>query len=155
MKRQTSLEAFKKIRDNGLLKGLRFKVYSILFASGPMTASEVAKLIPDHRINSINPRFAELARLKVITITGERICEVTKMTALEWDVTDSLPVKDDKTAKPKSKIEMLRKHNEEMKKEIARLETIVQNQQRKLNKWGRPTKAEQAERRDTSLQLPI
>lgn len=151
--RQTSVEALKQIRDSKLLKGLEMKVYEVLFIFGPCTAAEVAKRIEGHQIDSIRPRFASLQKRKVVAAVGERTCNVTKQKALVWDVTPGLPVELVSTplaGKSRNKLAVARREIASLKKEVTRLEKIVQNQQQQLRAWGRPTEAKRQARKDTA-----
>lgn len=96
--RKTSREAFDAIQRGGLLTKLKLRVYAQLFAFGPLTAGECAKVLIQAtngrtQIDSIRPRFAQLKALGVIEEVGERICNVTGHKAILWDVTGNLPVK--------------------------------------------------------------
>jgi hypothetical protein len=47
------------------------------------------------------PRFAELERVGVIAVVGEKDCSVTGRNVLLWDVTEKLPIKLEKEKKIK------------------------------------------------------
>ena len=93
--RDTSIEAYNKIKADGLLSRLRFDVYDIIFHHGPMTQGECWRDYFNHarQRHSVAPRFAELKRHRVIREVGNRPCGVTGMTAILWDVTSNLPEK--------------------------------------------------------------
>jgi hypothetical protein len=101
MIRQTSIDAYRKIEAEGLLSKLRFTVYDCVFHFGPMTAQECAKKINPLHQKSITPRFSELESMGVLREVGERKCNVTGMTVIEWDVTKNLPEKPKKITKIK------------------------------------------------------
>lgn len=109
MARQTSVDAYKEIRDNGLLSERRWQVYDVLFHYGPLTGNEALKiLVACYKIfagnaPSIISRLGELRAMGVVMETKQRACTVTGMTVIEWDVTDKLPVKFDKPVKEKCK----------------------------------------------------
>jgi hypothetical protein len=109
MIRQTSIEAYNLIRDNGLLSKRRWEVYDILFHHGPMTANETfAKLYrnnlgPFNAASNSAARFSELRNCGVVYEVRERQCTITGMKAIEWDVTDRLPVKFEKPTRVKCK----------------------------------------------------
>jgi hypothetical protein len=91
--RQTSIDTYYQIRDEGLLSRMRFRVYGHLFHNGPMTSREL-----DHSMaaegetrTSYHKRLSELERLKVVQTLGTRKCKITGRTSLLWDVTDQLP----------------------------------------------------------------
>lgn len=102
MTRQTSIEAYTTIRDSGLLSQRRWEIYDIVFRFGPMTANEAfAKLYkdnlgPHNAASNSAARFSELRDRGVIYEVQTRICKITGMTVIEWDVTDRLPLKLDK-----------------------------------------------------------
>lgn len=111
--RQTSIEAYKMIKENGLLKRLRFEIYEALFQNGPATANEIwSKYFPERLQHSITPRFSELLNMGVIKIAGERPCEYTGNKSIIWDLSDNLPI-----SLPKK---------ETAKQKIARLEAEIQ-----------------------------
>lgn len=99
MVRQTSVEAYNEIKDNGLLSQRRWEVYEVLFFHGPMTANEVFNYLTRtrssnvFRAHSTNSRFSELREMGVIKETKERICKVTGRNVIEWDVTENIPKK--------------------------------------------------------------
>ena len=141
--RPTSIAAYNAIRQNGLLHGLQFLVYCKLAEYGPMTASAVAEMIPGHRINSINPRFAELQRKGVVQAAGETLCPVTGRQTVAWEITDQLPTETERHTPGRTNA--LRR---DLESAITRLETLerdcktlqVENaaMKAKLRKWGRP-----------------
>lgn len=94
MTRQTSIETYIKIKEQGLLSQLRFEIYDCLFHNGPMTQMETCRRMGSFRQDrSIMPRFAEMEKSGVITTIGTRLCSVTKRDVLLWVCTDKLPVK--------------------------------------------------------------
>jgi hypothetical protein len=141
--RPTSIAAYNAIKANGLLRGLQWKVYNTLSGYDAMTASEAAQWIPGHRINSINPRFAELQRKGVIRAVGERRCSVTGRQTVAWEITDQLPTVEERHTPGRTNA--LRR---DLEAAITRLETLerdcktlqVENaaMKAKLKKWGRP-----------------
>lgn len=93
--RQTSIDVYHQIRDEGLLSKRRLQVYETIYLHGPITQMETAKIadILDH---SVTPRFAELEKMGVIATVGERDCTRTGRKVLMWDVTGRLPTKFEK-----------------------------------------------------------
>ena len=92
MTRQTSIDAYNKIREDGLLGKLQLEVYGLLFDHGPLTQGELwDRFMREHQGHSISPRFAELHALGVIHPIGERACRFSGVNAILWDVTDQLP----------------------------------------------------------------
>ena len=100
MIRETSIEAFNKIKENGLLSVRRMQVYEVLFHDGPLTQNEAHKLLWKLGIRtekqSITPRFNELYQVGVIKEVGKKVCSVTGNNCILWDVTKNLPVKFEK-----------------------------------------------------------
>lgn len=99
MTRLTSIEAYNKIKADGLLSKRRFEVYSTLFKYGPMTANETFSKMYDKNTGPTNAasnsaaRFSELRQQGVIYEVKERKCKITGMNVIEWGVTNNLPVK--------------------------------------------------------------
>jgi predicted transcriptional regulator len=89
--RQTSIDCYNKIKQEGLLSKMRFKVYSALLSMGkPSTTREVYETMDV--IKQEATRFTELRKLGVIYEVQNRKCTITGRTAIEWDLTDRLPV---------------------------------------------------------------
>jgi len=92
MTRQTSINAYNKIKAEGLLGKLQAQVYDNLYHSGPLTIAECSQYhLPSIDSRSVSPRFAELEKKGVITTVGKRKCSVTGREVLLWDVTANLP----------------------------------------------------------------
>jgi len=89
--RQTSIDCYNQIKEEGLLSNMRFRVYSALLAMGkPSTTREVYETM--NVIKQEATRFTELRKLGVIYEVQNRTCTVTGRTSIEWDLTDRLPV---------------------------------------------------------------
>ena len=90
-------QAYREIEANGLLSRMRFRVYDLLFRDGPLTQREV-----DVRLgtDSGHKRVSELVERRVVRAVGERSCSVSGQLAVEWDVTDGLPVEPQKPDAP-------------------------------------------------------
>ena len=100
--RQTSIDCFSQIKEEGLLSKRRLQVYESIYNSAPCTASEVFK--EKNLKTNQSGRFTELRDLGVIYEKGERICSITGRNVIEWDLTDRLPInikKSNKTKKQK------------------------------------------------------
>lgn len=98
--RQTSIEAYRQITDEGLLTDMGLKVYAALFNHGPATANELraaaAAVAADDKSSldkSLHKRLPELRDRGVARETGRRVCKISGRTCIEWDVTDGLPAK--------------------------------------------------------------
>lgn len=111
MARQTSIEVFKQIRDNGLLSKRRMEVYEIVFNHGPMTSNETFDYselngIDGYRHNA-NARMTELRELGVVYEAGTKQCSKSGNTVILWDVTDKLPVKPERKITKDEKLKSL------------------------------------------------
>jgi len=91
MARQTSAQAYQKIKDDGLLSRVRLKVYVWLYQNGPATAGVVGEGI-DYNRNNTATRLSELRDLGVVRECGTQKDPTTDMEVILWDVTDQLPV---------------------------------------------------------------
>jgi DnaJ-class molecular chaperone len=106
MIRQTSLDVFNRIRNEGLLSKRKFEIYQSLFKHGPATANELFKVtrgISSVSQANIQPRLHELVLSGAVREVEVRECQVTKNKVIVYDVTDGLPVKFEKTKKTKCK----------------------------------------------------
>ena len=104
MIRDTSIEVYHQIEAEGLLSALRFDVYKCLFHNGPLTQMETCRKMASIRQDrSIMPRFAELEKMGVIKIVGEKECSVTGRKVYTWDVTKNLPLKLEKPVRHECK----------------------------------------------------
>ena len=104
MVRETSIEVFHRIKEDGLLSQRRLEVYSQLFQLGPCTANELFKKTKGTSQVSqanIQPRLNELVALGVAREVGTRECQITGNRVLVYDVTAHLPIKFDKVGKHK------------------------------------------------------
>ncbi len=105
--RQTSIEAFNEIKNNGLLSQRRWEVYEALFNHGPCTANELRKHLAFKDGINVNlnvvTRLGELRNFGVVFEVRERQCSITGIVVIEWDVTDRLPIRFDKPKRLKCK----------------------------------------------------
>ena len=92
--RQTSIECYNQIKEEGLLSKMRFKVYEAILKNAPCTSAEVLSTIlsKNSAITSSRARFTELRRLGVIYEVRNRNCSITGRKSIEWDLTDKLPI---------------------------------------------------------------
>ena len=88
--RQTSIDCYNQIKQEGLLSKRRLQVYESIYNYAPCTASEVFK--EKNLKTNQSGRFTELRDLGVIYEKGERTCSITGKNVIEWDLTDRLPV---------------------------------------------------------------
>lgn len=95
--RETSVAVYKKIKEEGLLSRKRFEIYEILFQSGPLTASQIAKRMKGFKSEAVganvHARLGELRETGCIQELKSVCCPVTGNTVLNWDVTAKLPKK--------------------------------------------------------------
>lgn len=107
MTRETSIETYNKIVNNGLISKKRMEVYKALYESGAMTSRELFALKGWDTNQS--GRFTELQESGVIKEVGIRSCKVTGNTAVVWATTNNLPVERPKgKSKAKKKSECLK-----------------------------------------------
>ena len=94
--RQTSVDCYNQIKDEGLLSKMRFHVYESIFLNPKQTAGELSECLNSKgvkiRHGSVNGRLTELRDLGVIYERDVRPCKVTGRNVIEWDMTDTLPV---------------------------------------------------------------
>ena len=68
--RHTSIEAFNKIKEEGLLSRRKMEVYEILFRHGPLTAHEIVSIArdkyPQANQTGFNARLSELKEVGYI-----------------------------------------------------------------------------------------
>jgi hypothetical protein len=118
--RDTSIEAYKAITENGMLSDRRWRVYDILFHNGPLIGARVAELYyfqygRTSASETIRNRLTELRDMGVVRETGKTFDPNTGMTVIVWDVTSKLPVT---FVKQKTKTQIIR----ELEARVAELE---------------------------------
>lgn len=103
--RKTSIDAYRKIRDGGLLTQARWEVYAAVHYLGdhPPTSHEIDKHL-DRRLQ--HTRLTELREMGVIEEGPVRECTVTKQNVLTWVVTGQLPKGLPKRPKQPSRVEL-------------------------------------------------
>lgn len=90
--RQTSIDAYRQIRDGGLLSLMRWQVYEVLYEHGPLTAREVGSYMRGAMKLNAWKRLSELERQRVVIDVGLRECSVTGHVVTLWDVSGELPI---------------------------------------------------------------
>jgi hypothetical protein len=92
--RQTSIDCYNQIKSEGLLSKRRLEVYEALLNSAPCTSAEALVNVLDSNnvLSQSRARFTELRDLRVIYEKGVKKCSVTNRIAIEWDLTDNIPV---------------------------------------------------------------
>jgi len=125
--RETSINAYRQIKADGLLSKARLDVYEILYDHGPMTAGEVFQIMRKERIGhsvvkgSVCARLTELNQMGCVNERPTRECKLTGKTAIVWALTNGLP---QKVVRPKSKdqiIEELTRDNDELEEKVGYL----------------------------------
>ena len=91
--RQTSIDCYNEIKENGLLSKKRLEVYFAILKNAPCTSSEAmtSNLNSTNVLSQSRARFTELRELGVIYEKSERKCTITGKNVIEWDLTDRLP----------------------------------------------------------------
>ena len=86
--RETTLEAYLKIKQSGLLSDLRWRVFECLCNHEDSTANEL-RMFMDPTANSgvFSTRLSELERLGYVYVSGKRPCTTTKHNAVTWAIT--------------------------------------------------------------------
>lgn len=92
--RQTSIDCYNQIKEEGLLSKRRMEVFEAIYNLAPCTSAEAINTLPKSKSPSqARARFTELRELGVIYEKGERTCTITGRNVIEWDLTDNLPIK--------------------------------------------------------------
>lgn len=97
MVRETSHEAFVEVQESGLISDMQTRIYTYLYANGPLTANEVALGISSKtksQQKNIPTRLGELRGRGVVKEVGRKCCSVTGMNVILWDVTPNSPKTD-------------------------------------------------------------
>lgn len=122
MTRQTSIEAYHQIIENGLLGKRQFQVYEILYLHGPLTYNEVYEKIKSLNgggwmgINS--SRLSELRNSGAIDEVGTKRDPFSGMEVILWDVTDKIPLKPEKKKSKDQVIAELREENAKLRRQL-------------------------------------
>tara|TARA_R100000541_G_scaffold53821_1_gene62093 strand:+ start:247 stop:663 length:417 start_codon:yes stop_codon:yes gene_type:complete len=100
--RQTSIDCFNKIKQDGLLAKRRLETYEAIFKKAPCTRQEALENTnPLNALSLSAARFTELRRLGVIYEKAIKKCRITSRNVIEWDLTDRLPIDFKKNTKTK------------------------------------------------------
>jgi hypothetical protein len=94
--RETSLEVYKRINDEGLLSKMRLKVYNELYKHGPCTCGELMRAMRVDKLDrqgNVWSRLCEMRDQGVVAEVDKRECTVTGNKQLVWATTNSLPDK--------------------------------------------------------------
>jgi len=94
MAKQTSIDAYREIKESGLLSNKRLAAYEAIVKHGPCTSGELARVINSkHPIPQLRPRLTELREMGAIEEAEERICKVSGKRCIVWKATGCLPTK--------------------------------------------------------------
>lgn len=94
MTRETSIEAYHKVKETGMLSTLRLAVFKILCDHGPLTAGEMRKFGGAGMNSGVyGTRLSELVKMGVVKEVEPRPCDVTGHRSIVWDITNEMPVK--------------------------------------------------------------
>lgn len=107
--RDTSVESFRKIVENGWLGKTQEAVYQCLYYHGPLTRSELdASLKYSEEVNpSYHKRLSELKHMGLAIDVGKKFDPRTKKEVLLWDVTSADFIKPPPEASEKVQLRML------------------------------------------------
>lgn len=123
--RDTSLAAYRTIKENNLLSERRLEVLEILAHFGPLTAHEVVsvgrKKNPLANQTGWNARLSELESMGVVKTVGEKLNEVSNVLNMLWDVTGSLPTKPEKKETNGAKVKRLTAENIRLRAALAEI----------------------------------
>lgn len=93
--RETSIEAYRQIEQEGLLSKMRWLAYKTVFHHGPMTSAEACAALNQNdksqAPSQLRARFTELRKMGVLKEVGKKPCSITRRKAILWDVTGNLP----------------------------------------------------------------
>jgi hypothetical protein len=89
--RQTSIDCYNKIKQEGLLSKRRLEVYEAILKNAPCTTNEALKDVHSGS-HGVGSRTTELRDAGVIYEKDVRPCRETGRNVIEWDLTDRLPV---------------------------------------------------------------
>ena len=93
MTRQTSIDCYNQIKNEGLLPKRRLETLTAILYSAPCTRQEALANVKINNPHSLTAsRFTELRELGVIYERRNRPCRITGRNVIEWDLTDRLPV---------------------------------------------------------------
>jgi hypothetical protein len=84
--KDSSIETYHQIREEGLLGKDQDKVYKYIRANPDSTDREIAdhfQCIP----NQIRPRRKELVNMNLVQMHAKRVCSITGRTAYSWRIT--------------------------------------------------------------------
>lgn len=96
---ERSLDAYRAIRDQGLLKKLNWEIYDFLFRNGPKTTRELTVALKIRDNGTTSGRITYLKDREVVTEIGKKVCDTTGMDVSLWAVTATIPARKEKLKK--------------------------------------------------------
>lgn len=109
MVRQTSIDAYRIIKENGLLNRRALETLGLLAELGPATGGELINFAKKKnpnwshaRLESIPKRLSELRKCGTVSEKKKRReCEITGLTVIVWYANGNMPIKFDKPMRHK------------------------------------------------------
>ena len=110
--RDVSVEAYMKIKANGLLSKKLLQAYEIFYHNGPLTSMQANIMFCQEfgakdNLNQFRATITHLCDKKVVRAVDETICGFTGMRVTRWDVTSGLPEKVKKLTRKERKAILL------------------------------------------------
>jgi|GEM_PF-2993311 len=119
MTRQTSIDVYREIKEQGLISKMQFEVYDKAFEFGPITQGETwDEHFSDLQRHTVAPRFAEMKKIGILAVVGKRKCRYSGRICEEWDVTSKRPVTIAPTKSKDKIIAELQAENKELRKKL-------------------------------------
>lgn len=111
--RSTSIDAYKKVVDSGLLSTKLIQAFTIIYRFGPMTSREANKRYvetfrTEDNLNQFRALLTHLQNMDVIQTIEKVVCPISKMTVYNFDITGRLPVKEVKVTLKDKKRNLLK-----------------------------------------------
>jgi hypothetical protein len=111
--RSTSIDAYKKVVDSGLLSKKLIQAFTIVYRYGPKTSRElnafyVSAYKAENNLNQFRALLTHLQNVDVIQTTEKVVCPISQMTVYQFDITGRLPVKEPKVTMKDKKANLLK-----------------------------------------------
>jgi len=111
--RSTSIDAYKKVVDSGLLSKKLIQAFTIIYRFGPITSREanafyVSAYKAENNLNQFRALLTHLQNMDVIQTIEKVQCPISKMTVYNFDITGRLPVKEPKVSLKDKKTNLLK-----------------------------------------------
>lgn len=91
--KKTSVEAFYKIKESGLLSKRRWETYECVYKLQPCTIKNVVQSLDPTKWSTYSARFSELEKMGLIEVSGQIHDFETKQSVNTYVVTGNLPTK--------------------------------------------------------------